>query len=148
MDKSEHKKLGINYFNKTWDYIDKKDKTNEDDAMMINYAHASRLHWELSGAIPLNQVRGEWLLSRVYSLLNMGDNALRHAKACYHGTIDNDIGDFDLVFAHECLASAYKILGHTIKMSFHLELGYKAIEQVSKKEDKEYCKSELDNIKK
>ena len=59
-----------------------------------------------------------------------------------------DIGDFDLVFAHECLASAYKILGHTIKMSFHLELGYKAIEQVSKKEDKEYCKSELDNIKK
>jgi len=148
MTKEEHKKLGIKFFNKTWDYIDKKDRSSDEDLEMIHYVHASRLHWQLADGTPTNIVRGEWQVSRVYSLLGMGESALKHALACYQKTIEYEIGDFDLVFAHECLAFAYKILGNTHKMNVHLELGYEAINQVAKQGDKDYCKSELDNIKK
>ena len=148
MTLEEHKKLGINYFNKTWDYIDKVDRSLEDNLKMIHFAHASRFHWEMSGAPVLNIVRGDWQVSRVYALLNMGDSAFLHANACYKKTIRNKIGDFDLVFAYEAMAHAYKILNDLDNMNKYLELGYRALDQVEQDEDKEYCKSELDNIKK
>ncbi|AIO19551.1 hypothetical protein KQ51_01675 [Candidatus Izimaplasma bacterium HR1] len=148
MTLEDHKKLGISYFNKTWDYLNKKNRNNEDDLKMIHYVHASRFHWQMSGAPILNIVRGDWQVSRVYSVLKMGESALIHAKACYKQTIENNIGDFDLVFAYESMAHAYQILHDLDNMNKYLELGYNAIDQVEKDEDKEYCKSELDNIKK
>lgn len=148
MNKDMHKKLGIEFFNKTWDYIDLKERNIDQELEMIHYAHASSLHWQLAGGTSLNKVRGEWQISRVYSLLNMGESALRHAKACFHSTIENKIDDFDLVFAYECMAHAYLILGKEELMNEYLDEAYKAIDQVKKKADKDYCKSELDNIKK
>ena len=145
---NEHKKLGIEFFNTTWDYLDKPNRTKGDNIEMIHYAHSSTLHWQLSGAPILNIVRGLWQISRVYSVLNMGESALFHAKTCYEKTIANNIDDFDLVFAHECMANAYKVLGEQKLMSKHINLGYHAIDQVTKQGDKNYCKSELDNIKK
>ena len=115
---------------------------------MIHCAHTSALHWQLSGAPVLNIVRSEWQISRVYSVLNMRESALFHAKACHDKTIENKIGDFDLVFAHDCMAFAYKVSGNIELMNKHLEFGYKSIDQVEKQDDKDYCKSELDNIKK
>ncbi len=146
MTKEDHKKLGITFFNKTWDYIDQKDKTEKDKLSMINFTHASRLHWELSGAPALNLVRGDWQISHVYSLLGMGESALVYAKSCFDNTIDNNFGDFDLVFAYEAMAYAHKILGNDELKSEYLEKGYKAIDQVEKQGDKDYCKSELDKI--
>ena len=148
MTKEDHKKLGITYFNKTWDYLDKPNRSNEDDLEMLHFAHASRLHWELSGAPILNLIRGEWQISRVYATLNLAASALKHATYVHDKTLENNIGDFDLVFAHECMANAYKLLGNHEAMIHHLELGYKAIDQVDKMGDKDYCKTELDNIKK
>lgn len=147
MTKEEYKKLGITYFNKTWDLIDKTDRTLEDDLMMINYTHSSRLNWELSGAPLLNIVRGEWQISHVYSLLNMGESALYHAKYVFDKTIENGFDGFDLVFAYEAMAFAYKVLGNESFMNEFLEKGYNSIAQVPKQGDKDYCKSELDKIK-
>lgn len=148
MTLEEHKNLGIKYFNSTWDLIDKDIRTKEEDARMIHYAHASRLHWDLSGAEVLNIVRGDWQISRVYSILGMGESAMYHAKLCHDKTIQNHIGDFDLVFAYECMASAFKILGDSLHMNEYLMLGYRAIDHVKDLEDQKYCKRELDNIKK
>lgn len=148
MTNEEHKKLGIDYFNKTWDFIDLEHRTPEQDLEMIHYAHASRLHWQLANGSELNKVRGEWQISRVYCILNMGESALKHAEACYNNTLLHKFGDFDLVFAYECMAFAHRVLGNNVAMESYLQDGYKAIDQVKKKEDKEYCKSELDNIKK
>lgn len=147
MEKNEHKNLGIKFFNKTWDLIDKTDRTIDEDLEMVHYSHASRLHWALSGAPMLNIVRGEWQISRVYTLLNQGESALYHAQYCHDKTLEHGFNDFDLVFAHECMANAFKVLGNLEKMNYHLELGYKAVAQVEKQGDKDYCTSELDNIK-
>lgn len=148
MTKEDHKKLGITYFNKTWDFIDQKNRSKESDLQMIHFAHASRLHWELSGAPMINIVRGEWQISHVYSILGMGESALYHATYCLEETIKNNFGDFDLVFAYEAMAFAYKVLGNDALMNKHLELGYSAIDGCKKQDDQKYCKSELDKIKK
>jgi len=61
-------------FNLVWSLLDKKDRTKEEDDKMIHAAHASRFHWGEIGK-PINLGRGEWQISRVYSVLNMPESA-------------------------------------------------------------------------
>ncbi|MEA2065858.1 MAG: hypothetical protein U9O65_01960, partial [Thermotogota bacterium] len=92
-----HEKQAIENFNRTWDLIDKIDRTAEDALQMIHTAHASRFHWGFIGT-PLEFARGEWQISRVYSLLNMPESALYHGKHSLKYCTDNDIGGLDLAF--------------------------------------------------
>lgn len=145
MDKDNHKKLAIETFNITWDYIDKENRTSEDDLEMIHLAHASRYHWGFAGN-ELNKARGEWQISRVYSLLSLGESALFHANASLKIVKENNYGDFDLVFAYEAMAFAFKVLGNDSEKEISLQKGYNELKNISKKEDRDYCKSELDKI--
>ena len=38
---SENRDLAIQLFNETWDFIDKKDRTDEDNITMLHKAHTS-----------------------------------------------------------------------------------------------------------
>ena len=147
MTKEAHKKLGVTYFNKTWAFIDKQDKNKDEELQMLDYAHASKLHWQLSGAPVLNIVRGEWLIARVYAELDLFESSLLHAQRCADLTIQNDIDDFDLVFAYEGLARSHLINKNREEVDKYLDLAYKANEKVKKEEDREYGRSQLDEIK-
>lgn len=141
-----HKKQGIENFNYTWDLIDKKDRTKEDEIDMIHAAHASRFHWGKIGT-SLNFARGEWQISRVYSLLNRSESALFHAKESLELCEASNIGDFDLAFAYEAVARAYMISRNVEEMKKYIELAKTAADNIEKIEDKEYFLSELESIK-
>ena len=145
MDKELHRKLAVEAFNKTWGLIDKENRTKEDNLEMIHLSHASRYHWGFAGN-ELNKARGEWQISRVYSLLSLGESALFHANASLRIVIENNYGDFDLVFAYEAMAFAYKVLENNCEKEINLQKGYDELKNISKKEDRDYCKSELDKI--
>lgn len=146
MEKEKYKKLAIESFNKTWQYIDKENKTSEDIEEMIKLAHSSRHYWVKAGGTELNKQRGDWMISHVYCLTGNGKEALVYAKKCYDRTIKENFKDFDLVFAYEAMAHSYKVLNDDSNKDIYLKKGYEAIEQVEKKEDKDYCKSQLDLI--
>lgn len=145
-DKKNFRTIAVNAFNKTWDYIDKKDKTPKDIEEMISLAFESKDNWIKAGGTILNEVRSDWMISHVYSLTNNGEKALEYAILCYDKTVKNDINDFDLVFAYEAMAFAHKVLGNAEKSNEYLKQGYESIEQVEKQGDKDYCKSQLDLI--
>jgi hypothetical protein len=47
MSKAErdfHRKTAATAFNRTWDYLEKKLRSPDDDAEMLQLAHASRYH--------------------------------------------------------------------------------------------------------
>ncbi len=141
-----HRKQAVNNFNATWDLIDKKDRTKEDDIKMIHTAHASRFHWGIIGT-PLEFARGEWQVSRVYSLLGMTESALLHGKYSLELCKDNNYGDFDLAFGYEAVARAYMTVKDGKAMEEYLELAREAANQIAEKEDKDYFLSELESIK-
>ena len=140
-----HKKSAIDLFNLTWSLLDKKDRTPEEDDKMIHAAHASRFHWGEIGT-PLEFERGEWQISRVYSVLKRGEPALYHAERCLNICRKNGIGDFDIAFAYEALARAYAVAGQRIQSEAHLKLAKEAAQQIKKEEDKNYFLSELKTI--
>ncbi|MFX1497242.1 MAG: hypothetical protein ACFFBH_06930 [Promethearchaeota archaeon] len=137
-----HEKIAKGAFNKTWDYLDKKDRTDEDNLNMIHTAHTSRYHWGVlvsnGNGGPINLQRGEWIISRVYSVLGRGEPALYHAKKCLKLTEENNINDFDLAFAYEAMARASALMQNKKEFEKFNKLALKAGEEIKKKEDKKY----------
>ncbi len=143
--KKIHHKLAVDCFNSTWGLLDKKDRTPEDDADLIHTAHASRYHWGQIGT-PLEFQRGEWQISRVYSVLSHGEAALYHAKICHDICTKNGIDDFDMAFACEAMARAHSVLGNNIKKDIFIEMTKSASEKIADPGNKEYLLGELGSI--
>lgn len=102
--------MGIEMNNQTWSLLDKKDRSEQDDIRMINYAKASLYHWRKSDKYSIvNEQRGKWLISHVFAILWKSDEALSYAKQTLKITEDNNLKDFDLAYAYEAMARAYSI---------------------------------------
>jgi hypothetical protein len=140
-----HRKFAVEAFNKTWDLIDKTDRSQEEIDRMINLAHASRYHWEIAGE-GVNIARGEWQISRVYAILKRAEPSLYHAKRCLEVTLKNKLKDFDLAFAYEAMARANCIAGNNIDQNKFIALAEEAGELISDQGDKDYFFSELSAI--
>jgi len=143
--KETHKELAIELFNLTWDLIDREEKDPAEIDRMINAAHASRYHWEFAGG-PVNIARGEWLISRVYALLNRTEPCLYHADRCLKVTLAYDLKDFDLAFAYEAMARACDLAGDEVERAKYMALAEEAGTEITKLEDREYFFSELRTI--
>jgi hypothetical protein len=105
---SEERQRGVDLFNEVWRLIESR----EDDDRMLHAAHASRYHWgEAEECRPANLARGEWQISRVYTVLGRPEPALWHASRCLEHCEANGIGDWDLAYAYEALARAHALAG-------------------------------------
>lgn len=97
-----------------WSLIEKKERTAEDMAKMINLAHASMLHWrESKECTPANLQRGEFLISLAYSVAEKAEPAYEHAKRCLELTLnqpDAMVG-FDFAYAFMIMARALALTG-------------------------------------
>jgi len=146
MSESEfHEKMAKDLFNKTWNLIEKKDRTPEEDMEMIHSAHTSSYHWYQIGK-PINFQRGEWQISRVYAILKQSEACMYHAKRCMELTEEHKIQGFDLAFAYEAMARGNSISGVAQEKEKYLKLAKEAVEKIEDKEDKKYTLSEIATI--
>lgn len=125
------------YHGKTWELFDKKERTREEDELMLDYAHASLAHWRVAGTA-VNAQRGEWVISRVWILLADGEQALRHARRAQEWTESHkgEMEDFDIAFAYECLARAHALCGHADEAKKFIALAQQAGEAIADEEDR------------
>ena len=99
-----HRKVAADCFNRTWDYLEQKNRSPDDDQIMLNLAHASRYHWSLIGK-PRNFTTGDWQISRVYAALNQPDLALSFAKKALEISQKYNLSE-RLISAYEGIARA------------------------------------------
>jgi len=144
-EKEWYKKKAVDLFNLVWSFLDKKERTKQEDDKMVHAAHASRFHWGEIGT-PLEFERGEWQISRVYSVLNRPQPALYHARRCLEICQENKIGDFDIAFAYEAMARAYAVAGEKSEREKYIKLAKAAGENIKGKEDKDYFFGDLKTI--
>ncbi len=138
-----HQAFAAGLYNYTWDLLEKKDRTPEDDEMMINTAHSSLYHWSRIGT-PENIQNGEWMCSHVYTILKRPEAALHHAKICVELTEKHKIGDFRKGFAFECFARALALNGRKEESEKYYKMAKEAGQEIKKKEDKDYFLQVLD----
>jgi hypothetical protein len=140
-----HRKLATELFNRTWELLDKADRTPKEDDTMVHAAHASRYHWGEIGT-PLEFARGEWQISRVYAVLKRPEGALYHAQRSLALCQEHGIGDFDLAFAYEALSRAYAVAGDTDKSTEFFDLALEAAKAIEDRGNREYVESELATV--
>lgn len=111
LDHATRRALAVGLFNYTWTLLENPDRTKEQDDEMLHAAHASRYHWgEVGEAVNLS--RGEWQVSRVYSVLGRAEPALYHAQRCIEINEANEAReDWELGSAYEAMARASAVAG-------------------------------------
>ncbi len=142
----DHKALGIDYFNGTWDLLEKQDRTRAESDRMLHMAHASRFHWGEIGE-PINLARGEWQVSRVYAVLGRSEPAIFHGLRSLELCQAHGIGDFDLAFAYEALARGNWVGGDKAEAGKYLELARKAVTEIKEADDRDWTQKNLDEIR-
>jgi hypothetical protein len=140
-----HKKMAVELFNRTWDLLDKPERTQEENDELVHAGHASRYHWGKVGA-PLNLARGEQQLSHIYAVLKRAEPALHHGQRALEICQANGIADFDIAFAYEALARAHAVAGNKSERSRFLELARAAAAGIAKEDDRKYFLSQLETV--
>jgi hypothetical protein len=140
-----HHHFAVDFHGKTWDLLDTKDRTQDGNERMLDYAHASLAHWRSAGA-EIHHQRGEWLLSRVYAVLGDKANAMKHALRCLElfETKKDKMADFDAAFTYEAIARACALSGEKPKAQEFIEKARAAGQSISDDKDREAFFIEFD----
>jgi hypothetical protein len=139
-----HHYMGIELNQQTWKLLEKKDRNDTDDHRMLAFAKASLYHWQNSQEFQLlNEQRGEWMISHVFSVLGKGKEALSHAKKCWVLTESLNLQGFDLGHAYEALARAHGASGHSEKMNEYFLKSKDIGKQIEGNKDKEIFLADL-----
>jgi hypothetical protein len=131
-------------FNVVWELME-RERTAAEDLAMVHAAHASRHHWTAAGG-PVNWARGEWQVSRVYSLLGRVEAALWHGRACLALVEEHELGAFDRGYAHEALARAHSLAGRLGATRRHLVEAKRAALQVPEGDDRALLEADLATV--
>jgi len=138
---SPDRQLGVDLFNETWRLM----RSREDDARVVNCAHASAYHWSVAPECkPENLARSEWLVSRVYTVVARVEPALAHAEQCRELCERNGLSDWDLAFAYEALARASRGAGDADATRRFVELARSV--EIADAEDRELLEQDLASI--
>jgi DNA-binding transcriptional MerR regulator len=142
LEPDAQRKLASDLFNFTWTLLERPQRTQHDDDLMVHAAHACRYLWDEVGE-PVNHARGEWEISRVYATLGRAEPALHHARRCLEICEEHGIGDFDLAYAYEALARAHAVAGDTDASARHAAQAREAGARIAEQDDRELFESDL-----
>jgi hypothetical protein len=110
LDEATHRRLAARCFNHAWTLMELDDRDAEGDRVLLEVAHASRLHWRLVGG-PVEMARAAWLISRVHAVLGDVSAAMAEALECLRIAEQAALGPFDRAFAFEAIARARTLDG-------------------------------------
>jgi DNA-binding transcriptional MerR regulator len=142
LEAEEHRRLGIDLYNRTWTLMDSPGDE------MLHCAHASAYHWMQGGGTTANRARSEWLCSRVYSILGRPEPALQHARRCLElvESAPDEMEDWDIAGAHEALARAHFVAGEMEEARRNYELAREDTAKIADPEDRKHIEADLDAL--
>lgn len=141
----DHKQSGIALFNRTWDLIEKADRTPDDDVEMLLAAAASRYHWGQVGG-PEQLASGDWQVAHVASLLGFADLARTFALRNLALAEEHSWDGWQLASAHEGMARALAAAGDPEGRERHVALARAALEREPDAEEREVINAQLDSV--
>ena len=137
-----HKYFAAQCFNQAWDLIEKKDRTPEDERLMVALNQASIFHWLRRDDCNEQHLSvGYWQASRIQAILGNAPEALRYAKVCLDYSVA--LAPFFLGYAHEALARAHKLAATPGAAQEHLDTALELAARVREKEDRELLLADL-----
>jgi hypothetical protein len=140
-----HKYFAAQCFNQAWDLIEKKDRTPEDERMMVALNQASIYHWlQRDDRNDQRLSVGYWQASRIQAILGSAPEALRYAEVCLAHS--GALPPFFLGYAHEALARAHELGGDPRSAREHLDAALELAARVGEEDDRELLLADLHGV--
>jgi hypothetical protein len=135
-------------FNRAWDYMDKPNRTPEEEQAMLLLSLASLWHWtQRPDCTPGNLSVGYWQVSRVYTLLGQADAALKYGQLCLKASQGEGTLPFHLGYAYEALARAEMVNCNQVEMEKFLKKAHQVSDKMADPEAKKRLLDDLATIK-
>jgi hypothetical protein len=142
-----HKAFSAHCFNKTWDLIDKSERSAEEEEEMLRLSLTSLWHWtQRKDCEPTNLSVGYWQVSRVFALMGQADNARRFGRRSLQASAQAEADPFYAGYAHEALARAESVAGNTAEVKQHLEQARSLAQKIKDEESKKLLLKDLATI--
>ena len=143
-----HRHFSVVCFNRTWELIDKKDRTPAEDQEMIQSSLASLWHWtQREECTPTNLSIGYWQVSRAYISLGQVENARRYAGLCLEINRQGNVSAFYRGYAYEALARVEAATGNRARMEEYLAEAQRAAAAVPDPQERDQLLDDLDTIR-
>jgi hypothetical protein len=141
-----HRFFASHYFNRAWDFIEKPNRTPDDDEQMIGLAQASLCHWrERPDLTERNLSVGYWQISRVYVLAGRPDEARRYGEL----SLRHAAGEppFYAAYAHEAIARAARMTDDRVVWVEHFAKARLLQAQVTDPAEREALERDLADLR-
>jgi hypothetical protein len=146
LDRESERQLAAGLFNDVWRLLDMPKRQPEQDDEMLHAAHASRYHWGNVGEA-VTWARGEWLCSRVYSVLGRPEAAVWHAKRCLELLTEfGGAEEWDEAAAYEALARAYGVAGDKEQKRTWLARAREAVKTISDPDERQPIEEDIRSL--
>jgi hypothetical protein len=137
-----HKYFSANCFNSAWDLIEKKDRTDKDNQIMVALSYASIFHWSNRPDCDDQKLSiGYWQASRVQALIHNAREAVRLGEICL--SYSHNQPPFFLAYAHEALARAHKLMGERAQTERHLAAALQLLVLVKDERNRDRLEADL-----
>jgi hypothetical protein len=137
-----HRYFSADCFNKVWEFIDKTNRTPDEDEEMIRLTQASIWHWtQRDDCKSSNLSMGYWQASRVLSISGRGAEARYYAELCLQQS--RDATPFLLGYAYEALARAEKVAGNASLIAKYKAEAVRHAENVEDSDDRKLLADDL-----
>jgi hypothetical protein len=141
-----HKHFSAWCFNRAWELIEKPDRTEADDRMMVALNQASIFHWSnRPDCTDKNLAVGYWQASRIQALIGNAQEAMRHALVCLG--YSEALAPFHLGYAYEALARAASLSKDKAALTAHLDRADAFAAQVTDEADRKLLIADLEQLR-
>lgn len=108
----DHRQMAKDLWSRTWELLEKPDRTEDEVAELAEAAFASRWHWRQAGT-GVHAQRGEWMLGRMWCEVGVPQAASWHLKRTEALTDahKSELQDFDFAFVIALRARVAAISG-------------------------------------
>jgi len=140
-----HRYFAAHCFNGAWNLLDKPDRTEEDNRLMVALNMASLYHWsQRPDCSDMNRSVGYWQASRIHAVLGLAHDAQRYAETCL--SFSGELEPFYLGYAHEALARAAALAGDRLRATEHVTLARACAAQVTDETERKMLLDDLAGI--
>ncbi len=142
-----HRFFSAECFNRSWDLIEKADRSPEEDERMLLLSMASLWHWsERPDHTDKNISTGAWQISRIYALLGQAELARAWGLKCLKYSQGEGTLPYNLAYAYEALARAEMVAHDHGMMAEYLARAKEASKTMTDEQTKKNLLDDLATI--
>ena len=144
---SAHRYFSGKCFNRVWELLQKRERTEAEAEEMLRTSYASLWHWaQRADCTDTKWSVGYWQLSRVYALLGQAAAADRYGQLSLKHATATDVPAFFRGYAYEALARAAAVAGNKERTTEYLIASRAAAAQIEREPDRETLIADLQTI--